>query len=199
MRSTILICILSFTFSCANDNNEIESGTIESKDSMSIETDQVLTEIDSSLIQIVGLPCPNSSTRVGKWTYSEAESHKHEIFDMQLSHKYWAWKNPTTGGAVHINEKDEIEVYQFTMNCMYMGKGTDENGDTVVFVRQVPEDTSIVVESKDLLHHVGGVGFGNETSVLITSEYNLSESESIKEVMDELFKPGIQLYYISKP
>jgi hypothetical protein len=155
---------------------------------------EILSILDTKNTEFLQLPRPNSGT----YTFEEAKNRKGEIYDMQLSVKYFDWKNPTTGGAIHINENDEIEIYQFTMGMMYLGKGVDEKGDSVVFVDKAPKDTSFVVKKGDIKHHVGGVGFGNPASVLITSEYELKESKSLELILDEVFEPATQIYYLKK-
>jgi hypothetical protein len=135
------------------------------------------------------LPRPNS----GKFTFEEAEKRKKEIYNLHPTLKFFDWENPTTGGAVHINKKDEIEVYQFSFGIY------DYSDSSGVHYKSVHKGTSFVVQnSKDLLYHVGGSGFGNASSVLITSEIPLTESKAIKKIMAELWNPGIQIYYFVK-
>lgn len=100
---------------------------IQNKTNDSIE---VLSNIDTIKVSTIQLLRPNSGT----FSFEEAEKRKNEIYDMQLSVKYFDWKNPTSGGALHINQNDEIEVYQFTMGMMYLGEGVDTKGDSVVYV-----------------------------------------------------------------
>jgi hypothetical protein len=145
--------------------------------------------IDFSKLKIVELPRPNSGT----YSYEEAGKRKNEIYNLQPTQKYFAWENPTSGGAVHINKKDEIEVYQFTLGIYQY------SNDTGAFYMPASKDTFIVVKnSKDLFHHVSGIGFGNYTSVLITSEISLNNSQAIKKVLEELWTPGVQIYFITK-
>jgi len=153
---------------------------------------EVLSSIDTSEVRTIQLPRPNSYT----FSFEEAEKRKNEIYDMQLSVKYFDWQNPTSGGALHINRNDEIEVYQFTLGLTYSGKSVDINGDSIVYVRQAPKDTSFVIKKVDIKRNVGGIGFGNPASVLITSEYNLRESKSLEIILDEVFEPGTQIYYL---
>lgn len=172
-----------FALSC---QNQIQTGANDSV--------EVLSIIDTTKVSTVPLPRPNS----GIFSFEEAEKRKNEILDMQLSTKYFGWKNPTSGGALHINQNDEIEVYQFTMGRMYLGKGLDAKGDSAVYVDQAPKDTSFVIQKEDIKHHVGGIGFGNPASVLVTSEYDLKKSKSIELILEEVFEPGTQMYYLKK-
>tara|TARA_Y100001954_G_scaffold231927_1_gene282304 strand:+ start:596 stop:1162 length:567 start_codon:yes stop_codon:yes gene_type:complete len=184
----LIIIILTFllggiALSCQNQIQPEANASIE-----------VLSIIDTTKVSVVQLPRPSSRT----FTFEEAEKRKNEIFDLQLSTKYFDWKNPTSGGALHINQSDEIEVYQFTMGMMYLGKGVDAKGDSLVYVDQAPKDTSFVIQKEDIKHHVGGVGFGNPASVLITSEYDLKKSKSIELILEEVFEPATQIYYLKK-
>ncbi len=155
-------------------------------------SDTIVSSIDLSKLNITGLPCPNSSTKAGgPWTYEEAEKRKNEIYKMELTKKNFNWKNPTSGGAIHINNKDEIEIYKFTFGIF---KGRN---DTALNFIPAPKDTSIIIRSDEIWYNVSGIGEGNETSVLITSEYDLKKSESIKKIMEVLWKPGVQIYYIT--
>jgi hypothetical protein len=175
-----IFAILVFAISCQSPDNKFQK------------TVTILTSVDTAKVRIIGLPCPNSFTKAGGWTYQEAERKKDEIYSMQLSVKYKDWKNPTTGGAVHINKNDEIEVYQFWFG-IYQGRN-----DTAVSYSPIAKDTAVALKNDDTLwNYVQGIGEGNETSVLITSEYNLRKSESFKKVMSELWKPGIQIYYLT--
>ena len=144
--------------------------------------DTVLTTIDTSIVKLVGLP----------FSFKESEKRKNEIYSMALTTKYLDWKNPTSGGAVHITKKDEIEVYHFTFG-IWKGKN-----DSMVVYGPSPKDTSIIVNPDEIWPNVSGIGLGNATSVLITSEYDLKKSISIKTIMDTLFKPGVQIYYLKR-
>ena len=158
------------------------------------ETPNVLMTIDTNLFDLVKLPSPNSY----EFSFEEAAARKEEIYDMQLSVKYFGWKNPTSGGALHITKNDEIEVYQFTFGMMFLRDGEDENGNVVRYVTKAPKDTSYVIHKKDILNNVGGIGEGNHASVLITSEYDLKKSTSIKLILEEVFRPSMQIYYLKK-
>lgn len=152
-------------------------------------TDTSITEFDFSKLKPMELPRPNSGT----FSYEQAGKRKNEIYNLQLTPKHFAWKNPTSGGAVHINKKDEVEVYQFTLGIY------QHRNDTGVFYSEAARDTFIVLkDTKELLYNVGGIGFGNPASVLITSEIPLDKSEAIKKVMEELWVPSVQIYYLTE-
>lgn len=155
---------------------------------------EILSEMDSTKFVVVELPRPNS----GDFSYEEAEKRKDDIYEMQLSAKYFDWENPTSGGALHINKNDEIEVYQFTMGLMFLKNSVDEKGDSVAIFSKAPIDTSYVISKRAIKDHVAGVGYGKAASVLITSEYNLKESKSLDLIMGEVLEPGTQIYYLKK-
>jgi hypothetical protein len=151
--------------------------------------DTSITKFDFSRLKPIELPRPNSGT----FSYEQAGKRKKEIYNMQLTPKHFGWKNPTTGGAVHINKRDEIEVYQFTIGILVSVT------DSVVNYIDAPKDTVVVITNpKNLHYYVGGIGEGNPASVLITSEIRLDKSEAIKKVMQELWVPSVQIYYLTK-
>lgn len=155
----------------------------------------IMTTIDTNALEYVMLPSPNSS----RYTTEEAKNRIHEIYDMQLSVKHMNWENPSgVGGAIHINKHDEIEIYQFPMGIMYMGEGVSENGDSVVFVDFAPKDTVIVVNKTEILNQIQGFGSGMAERVLITSEFDLKKSQSISLILEEVFRPGFQIYYLKR-
>ena len=175
----LLICMTFFFAAC--DNNDAQ------KISQLQPVDTVITFIDTSMLKVVGLPRPNSMT----FSFEEAEKRKNEIYDMALTVKHFDWINPTTGGAVHINNKDSVEVYHFTF-------GIYGRNDTATFYSPSTKHTSVSVKAEEVWNYVMGIGLGNATSILITSEYDLKKSASIKTIMDTLFKPGVQIYYLKR-
>jgi hypothetical protein len=62
----------------------------------------------------------------------------------------------------------------------------------------ISEDKSVIIKSEELETYLSGFGFGNAASVLITSELDLKKSRSFELILNELFEPGIQLYYLKK-
>jgi hypothetical protein len=151
--------------------------------------DTLRREFVFSGLKLVKLPRPNSGT----FTYEQAGKRKKEIYNLQPTPKYVSWKNPTSGGAIHINKKDEIEVYQFTIGI------PERETDSAVNYIESPKDTFVLITNPERLHYyVDGFGGGNPASVLITSEIRLDKSESIKKVMREVWVPGIQIYYLTK-
>ena len=189
-QSTIKMIKLFFALGFLIVVTIAEGQSTSQKDSGNRTTDSLITtEYNFSGLKPIELPRPNSEI----FSYEQAGKRKNEIYNLQQTPKYFDWKNPTSGGAVHINKKDEIEVYQFTLGIYQY------TNDTGAFYTQAPKDTFIIVKnSKDLLHHVGGIGLGNHASVLITSEISLSGSNSIKKILDELWTPSVQIYFLTK-
>lgn len=157
----------------------------------------ILNIADTTTIKLVGLPCPNSSARAGSWSFEDAQKGKNNIYNMQPSTKYWRWQNPTSGGAVHINRNDEIEVYKSTLG-VYQGMITTKEGKQAINVILLEKDSAVIVKSAELWYSVMGIGEGNETSVLLTSEYDLKKSRSLQKILEVLFRPGVQIYYLAK-
>lgn len=135
---------------------------------------------------IVALPRPNSGT----FTYEEAEARKHEIYDMRLTEPFREWKNPTTGGALHITADDSIAVYQYTMAMVHQSPDS--------FSAVIPQCGMqwIIIEPAEIRDYVSGISHGNPASVLITSELDPRKSASFQHVLDTLFVPSTQIYYV---
>lgn len=166
-------------YSCSNsaDNNTEEPQLIENSE-LNAELDNVNVEpivVDTSIMTVTALPRPNSM----RYSYAEAENKKSDIYKLCPTFKYLEWENPTTGGAVHINQQGELIVYNATF----------PNFDST--------DT-FVPDSIDLGNYVGGIGFGNPASVLITSEINPENSRAMDKILEDLFEPGTQLYYLKR-
>ncbi len=63
----------------------------------------------------------------------------------------------------------------------------------------VPKETFVIITNpKELHYYIGGIREGHSASVLITSEISLDKSQSIKKVMQEMWVPSIQIYYLTK-
>lgn len=138
--------------------------SIVQKNSDNRTEDTLRRKFDFSRLKPVELPRPNSGT----FTYEQAGKRKNEIYNLQLTPKYFDWMNPTSGGAIHINKRDEIEVYQFTIGML------ESVTDSAVNYIDAGKDTFVVITNPKSLHYyVGGIGDGNPTSVLITSEIRL--------------------------
>ena len=156
-------------------------------------SDSILTSFNFNQIKIVELSRSKSSNPDdSNWNYEEAKKTRSGIFNMQLTTKYRDWENPSTGGAIHINAKDEIEIYKFTLGIYQY------TNDTASYYSDTPKDTSVIVKREKIWNNVMGLGEGEPTSILITSEFDLNKSESIKVVMSEVYNRGTRIYYIIK-
>lgn len=100
--------------------------------------------------------------------------------EFKYSEKCFGWKNPTTGGALHINKNDEIELYQ---SFRWIS-----SKDTGYFKKISIDD--------DFHLAINGVGLGNAPSVLLTSEIEISESVSFEKIIDELKEGSYRVYII---
>ncbi len=125
-----------------------------------------ITIKDPSSLSIKGFYCSKS---------------RKDIYKAQTSNKYYDWKNPTSGGAIHINKNDSIEIYQSWLEFMHK-----------------PEHFNTQIDHDKIWQVVSGVGFGNETSVLVTSEYDLKKSTSIQIILEVLCQKGVRIYYLEK-
>ncbi len=182
MRHFKLLIISSFGLtSCwSNDIKEENAKT------------EVLYEIDTNHIEVVQLARPNSGT----YTFSEAEELKHNIYQMQLTSKFFEWTNPTTGGALHITTNDEIELYQSTTAFLDDDIIFYENISPIMSTRPKKLDTAYIIDQSEILKFTTGIGDGNVGSVLITSEINPHKSRSMEIILQELFEPATQIYYL---
>jgi hypothetical protein len=127
--------------------------------------------------RVLELPCPNS----GKFTFEEAGAKKYLILSNTPSKPLADWKNPFMGFAVHVNANDTFTVY--SLNTWHSSEGVHTNKPfTVAGIKE------LVLNSPQL---------GNPHGILITSDRSLSESKTFPALLDALFEPYIQLFYLS--
>ena len=126
---------------------------------------------DKKKQSVVELPLPNSGT----FTLEQAEACKAEIYSLSTSDMMPEWKNPYIGFSVHINQADEIIVYD-----SFMGSGK----------MSVEELTVLLKKYMDLLE-------GNPLGVLITSEEKPAQSRVFSVVLELMFRPYVQVFYRS--
>jgi hypothetical protein len=126
-------------------------------------------------VNIVELPRPNSGT----FSFKQAEARKSEILSNAPTPPLKEWKNPYLGFCIHINKDESITVYNRRL------KGLNENKKSV-------EKTS-VAEIKKMVKEMPLQG--NPAGILITSDVPLKNSKVIREVLDALFVPSVQLFY----
>jgi hypothetical protein len=122
---------------------------------------------------MVELPRPNSGT----FTFAQAEARKSEIYSLMQSGMMPDWKNPYMGFCVHITRDDEIVVYGTVLPVTRSGK------------MSVRELESVVTD-----HPL----FGNPLGVLVTSECDPRSSATLPRVIELLFKPSVQIFYVRR-
>ncbi|KQC12320.1 MAG: hypothetical protein APR63_02960 [Desulfuromonas sp. SDB] len=119
---------------------------------------------------IVELPRPNSGT----YSFKQAEIHKHEIYEMASTDMMEGWENPYLGFCVHITESDHITVYKSFLR---------EGEMTMEELNELLNEYLIFLE-------------GNPLGVLITCSGNPEDSISLNRVLELLFKPYVQIFYV---
>jgi hypothetical protein len=91
-----------------------------------------------------------------------------------------SWKNPYMGFCIHIAKDDRITVYNHSLKTL-----PDYNK---------PRPDQSVAEIKKL---VDGLPLaGNPAGVLITSDAPLSDSKTVHKILELLFVPSVQLFYV---
>jgi hypothetical protein len=83
------------------------------------------------------------------------------------------------GFAVHVTKDDTFTVYS-------VYGGPDD----------IDDKTNFTVKGIEELNH-SIIQLGNPHGILITSERPLKESKSFPALLKALFKPGIQIFYVS--
>ncbi len=135
---------------------------------------------DSNPPMVVELPRPNS----GQFTSEQAENRKAEIYGLVPSEVMLDWENPYAGFCVHVTDGDELIVY----NGSLLSKMPDQDEGNGVRLQQLSQLQTIVDT------HMGFV-FGNPIGVLITSSGG-GASAILPDLVDMLFRPSIQIYYL---
>jgi hypothetical protein len=120
---------------------------------------------------VVELPRPNSGT----FTFEQAEARKSEIYSLAQSGMKTDWKNPYMGFCVHITRDDEVVVY---------GADSLTTRSGMMSVQELEG----VVSGHPLL--------GNPLCVLVTSERDPGLSATLPGVLEVLFKPMVQVFYV---
>lgn len=134
---------------------------------------------------VVELPRPNSGT----FTLEEAERRRSEIFEMSPSGMLHEWNNPFQGFSIHINDRDELTIYDSSFRSfsgMHIGTPYSDG----------PHVLSRANELRDVVDLHAHLLYGNPLGVLITSAKGGASTE-LPEVVDQLFMPSIQIYYLS--
>lgn len=127
---------------------------------------------------IIQLPRPNSGT----FTFAQAESRKFEILFNKPSQKLEDWKNPYMGFCIHIGKDNRITVYNHWLK--------------LIPEHRKPRINQSVGEVKKLLDELPLEG--NPAVILVTSELPLKDSKTFSNLLEVLFAPSVQLYYVKR-
>jgi hypothetical protein len=122
---------------------------------------------------VVELPRPNS----GPFTDAQAEARKSEIYCLAQSGMKTEWKNPYMGFSVHITREDTVVVYSGLLS---------DRGTVSIPQLQV------------VLTNYHRMQYGNPLGVLITSERDPRSSATLPRVIELLFKPSVQIFYVRR-
>ena len=122
---------------------------------------------------VVELPRPNSGT----FTLAQAEARKSEIYSLSQTGMRPEWKNPYMGFCVHITRDDEVVVYGPVLPFTRTG-------------RMSVQELGSVATNHPL--------YGNPLGVLITSERDPRSSVTLPRVVELLFKPSVQIFYVRR-
>ena len=182
MKTSLILILFCISLNSCNsiDQHEIDQVDQEVKEtdhtepSESVETSPILDLSDSNQFKLVEISMLNPHQLSPK----KLQNEKDRILKIQPSIKYFEWENPTSGGAVHINIDDNIEVY----NC----------------ILNTSDSTFKEIEIDELWQNVSGISFGNAPSVLITSECDIHKSKTIELVINELFDRSVRVFYIER-
>ena len=126
---------------------------------------------------IAELPRPNSGT----FTFAQAEARQREILANVASQPLDGWQNPLSGLAVHVAADDTFFVY--ASHGLLPGV-------------ELPAGRVSIADLQRLLR--GTLQYGNPHGVLITSARPLAASRTFPKLLESLFVPGIQIYYLAR-
>ncbi len=101
--------------------------------------------------------------------------------EINPSPMFHAWENPYTGGALHVNERDQLVVYKSSFGFL-SGNGAQP----------------MVIEPSAIHHFLGSYGMGLETGILLTTEISPRNSKTFTKVLEELDTAGVRLFYYAK-
>ena len=127
--------------------------------------------------RLAELPRPNSGT----FSTEQAEARKHEILTNVASKPLKDWEDPLSGFAIHVAADDSLSVYAPHL---------------VTSLDIIPAGKVGIDDIKRILRYT--IHFGNGNGILITSDQSLSESKVFPKLMEAIFEPGIQLFYLAK-
>jgi hypothetical protein len=125
---------------------------------------------------VIELPLPNSGT----FSFAQAEARKPEILSNAPSQKLESWKNPYMGFCIHIAKDDSVTVYNHWLKALPDYSKPRPN-------QSAAEIEKLTVELPLL---------GNPAGVLITSDAPLRDSKTIHKILEVLFVPSVQVFYV---
>ena len=129
---------------------------------------------------VAELPRPNSGT----FTFEQAEKREGEILSNRPTMMIRSWKNPYSGFSIHIHQDDSITVYG------YSGLGVLAVGGTEKELNRLSvADVTRMADAIPLS--------GNPAGILITSDTPLRQSKNIHKILEEIFVPSIQIFYVA--
>lgn len=138
----------------------------------------VLAASANEVSKIVELPRPNSGT----FSFQQAEARKLELLLNESTKPLTEWKNPYMGFAIHIRHDDSMTVYGHWLRKLD--------------AYNQPQKKRTIDQIKALADELPS--YGNPAGILITSEKTLKDSKAALEILDALFVPSVQLFYVSK-
>jgi hypothetical protein len=133
--------------------------------------------------RVVELPRPESEA----FTAEQAVTKKELILSNVPSPQLTDWDNPYLGFAVHVNADDSFTAYSIDQLAVISIDGFPPG---VVGIKCLTLEGIIELESRL-------PRYGNPTGILITSDLSLGESKTFPDLLDALFVPSIQIFYVS--
>jgi hypothetical protein len=124
---------------------------------------------------VVELPRPNS----GAFSFQQAEARKSEILFNTPTSKLENWKNPYMGFCVHVGKDDSLTVYGHWMKRV-PEYSKPRTGQSAADIKKLAGELPLE---------------GNPAGVLITSDLPLKNSKAMRELLNVLFVPSVQLFY----
>lgn len=172
LTAFLLLCLL--LISCTEKNSRDATTNHQTTSPVPTQKSIDLLDLNDSMnFTLVEVRSVNSH----RLTTEELREEKEKVFTLIPTKEHFGWKNPTSGGCVHITENDELTVYNFFPTSDSTNTSIPTNLDKMVFLVQ-------------------GFTWGNSPSVLITSEIEPSQSKMLKLVVDKLFEQHFRIFVI---
>lgn len=173
---TVFLLFVLFLISCTEKNSHNATTKLQTTSEVDSQKSIELLDLrDTMNFTLVEVKSVNSH----QLTEEELQKEKEKIFTLAPTEEHFRWKNPTSGGCVHITENDELTVYNFFSSLDSTNTTFPANLDKMVFLVQ-------------------GFTWGNSPSVLITSEIEPSQSKTLKSVVDKLFEEHFRIFFVQQ-